>query len=164
MIDPRVAKLAHLLVHYSTGVKPGEGVQLVGTVTSEPLLREIYREVLRIGAHPVVRIRLSDQDYLYYREAGEGELDYLDPLLLHEVENIDVSIKTFPDENPHALTSVDPEKKQRRMRANKPLTERFVQRWREGNLRWVGTAYPTETLAQEARMSLEEFTQFVFEA
>jgi aminopeptidase len=164
MIDPRVQKLAQVLVHYSTGVKPGEKVQIAGTTVSEPLLREIYREVLRAGAHPVVRLRLTDQDYLYYREAGDAELEYLDPLLLHEVENIDVSIKTFPDENPHALTSVDPEKKQRRLRTSKPLTERFVQRWRDGQLRWAGTAYPTEALAQEARMSLEEFAEFLFEA
>jgi len=164
MIDPRVQKLAHLLVHYSTDVQPGERVRIAGTPSSEPLLREIYREVLRAGAHPLVRLRLTDEDYLYYSEAGDAELDRLDPLLLHEMENIDVSIRTFPDENPHALTSVDPGKKQRRLRATSPLTEKFVQRWKEGHLRWVGTAYPTEALAQEARLSLEEFANFVFEA
>ena len=164
MIDPRVRKLAQVLVHYSTGVKPGERVRLVGTLASEPLLREVYREVLRAGAHPLVRLGLTDEDYLYYSEAGDAQLDRLDPLLLHEVENIDVSIRTFPDQNPHALTSVDPEKKQRRLRAMGPLFEKFMQRWKDGRLRWVGTAYPTEALAQEAHMSLEEFANFVFEA
>ncbi len=164
MLDPRIQKLAYVLVHYSTEVKPGERVQLLGSPASEPLLREVYREVLRVGAHPVVRLRLSDQDHLFFAEAPDSELDYTDPLLLHEVENIDVSIRAFPDENPHALTTVDPTKKQRRMRANKPITERFVQRWGEGRLRWVGSLYPTEALAQEARLSLEEFANFVFEA
>jgi len=164
MIDARVRKLAQVLVHYSTAVKPGERVLIGGTPASEPLLREVYRQVLRIGAHPIVRLRLSDQDSVYYSEAGESELEYLDPLLMHEMENIDVSIKAFPDENPHALTSVDPEKKQRRLRANKPLTERFMQRWGEGRLRWVGSLYPTQALAQEAHMSLDEYTDFVFEA
>jgi aminopeptidase len=164
MIDPRIRKLAHVLVHYSTGIQAGERVRIFGTTASEPLLREIYREVLRAGAHPLVRLRLTDEDYLYYSEAGDAELDHLDPLLLHEVENINVSIRTFPDENPHALTSVDPEKKQRRLRATRPLTEKFLQRWKEGRLRWLGTAYPTDALAQEARMSLEEFANFVFEA
>ena len=164
MLDPRVQKLAHLLVHYSTEVKPGERVQLIGSPASEPLLRELYREILRVGAHPIVRMRLSDQDYHFYALAQDSELDYTDPLQLHEVENIDVSIRAFPDENPHALTSVDPAKKQRRLRASKPITERFVQRWSEGRLRWVGSAYPTEALAQEAKLSLEEFARFVFEA
>jgi aminopeptidase len=164
MIDARLRKLAQVLVHYSTAVKPGERVLIGGTPESEPLLREVYRQVLRTGAHPIVRLRLSDQDSLYYREAGESELEYLDPLLMHELENIDVSIKVFPDENPHALTSVDPERKQRRLRANKPLMERFMQRWCEGRLRWVGSAYPTPALAQEAHMSLDEYADFVFEA
>ncbi len=164
MIDPRVRKLAHVLVHYSTEVKPGEKVQIMGSPASEPLLREVYSEVLRVGAHPIVRMRLTDQDYLYYQEANEAELDYLDPLLMQEIEAIDVSIRAFPDENPHALTAVDPEKKQRRLRTNKPLTERFVQRWHEGHVRWVGTAYPTEALAQEAHMALEDFAEFVFQA
>ena len=164
MIDARVRKLAEVLVHYSTAVQPGERVLIGGTPVSEPLLREVYKQVLRTGAHPIVRLRLSDQDFLYYSEAGESELEYLDPLLMHEMENIDVSIKAFPDENPHALTSVDPEKKQRRLRANKPLTERFRQRWGEGRLRWVGSFYPTEALAQEAHMSLDEYADFVFEA
>jgi aminopeptidase len=164
MNDPRVTKLAQVLVHYSTGVKAGEKVQLIGSPASEPLLRELYREILRIGAHPVVRMRLSDQDRLFYAEANEAELDYCDPLLLHEVENIDVSIRAFPDENPHALTNVDPARKQRRLRTNKPVTERFVQRWGEGKLRWVGSLYPTDALAQEARLSLEEFADFVFAA
>jgi aminopeptidase len=164
MIDARVQKLAQVVVHYSTGVKPGEKVQIIGSPASQPLLREVYREVLRAGAHPIVRMRFSDQDYLYYQEAGDAQLDYVDPLLLHEVENIDVSIRAFPDENPHALTSVSAEKKQRRLRANKLLTEKFMQRWGVGRLRWVGTAYPTEALAQEARMSLDEFADFVFEA
>jgi aminopeptidase len=164
MIDPRVRKLAKVLIHYSTQVKPGEKVQLVGSPESEPLLRELYREILLVGAHPLVRMRLSDQDELYYSAANDAELDYLDPLSLHEVENIDVSIRAFPDENPHALTNVEPAKKQRRLRASKAVTERFRQRWNEGKLRWVGSLYPTNALAQEARLSLQEFAEFVFGA
>jgi aminopeptidase len=164
MIDPRVRKLAHVLVHYSTEVKPGERVQLIGSPASEPLLRELYREILRVGGHPLVRMRLSDQDAVFYAEAADQELDYTDPLALHEVENIDVSIRAFPDENPHALTAVDPARKQRRLRANKPINERFFQRWSEGRVRWVGSLYPTAALAQEARLSLDEFADFVFEA
>ncbi len=164
MTDPRVQKLARVLVQYSTGVQSGERVRLAGTTATEPLLRELYREVLRAGAYPLVRIELAEENYIFYREANEAQLDYLEPLLMHETENIDVSIKAFPDQNPHALTSVPAEKKQRRLRALKPLTERFVQRWGEHRLRWVGSAYPTPALAQEAHMSLEEFAEFVFEA
>src|SRR5215472_9487343 len=106
MIDPRIEKWAQVLVRYSTAVKPGDRVRIAGTPASEPLLREVYREVLRAGAHPILRLRLTDEDYLFYSNALDSELDYVDPLLIHDVENIDVSIRTFPDENPHALTSI----------------------------------------------------------
>ena len=149
MIAPQVRKLAHVLVHYSTEVKAGETVRIMGTPSSEPLLREVYREVLRVGAHPVVRMRLTDEDYLFYGEAMDSELDYVDALLLHDTETVDVSIGAFPDQNPHLLTSVDPAKKQRRLRARGPITRKFVERWEAGQLRWVGTAYPTQALAQE---------------
>jgi len=89
MIDPRINKLARVLVHYSSGVKAGERVQLMGTPASEPLLRELYREVLRVGAHPIVRMRLSDQDALLFAEATEQELDYTDPMVLSELDGID---------------------------------------------------------------------------
>jgi aminopeptidase len=164
MIDSRIQKLAHVLVNYSTEVKPGDKVRIAGTPASEPLLREVYREVLRAGAHPLVRVQLTEEEFLFYHEAGETQLDYLDPLALHEMENVDVSIRAFPDQNPHALTAVAPEKKQRRLRALKPLAEKVVQRWRDGRLRWVGSLYPTAALAQEARVSLEEFAEFVFKA
>src|SRR5512138_997049 len=113
MVDPRVRKLARVLVHYSTAVKPGDKVRIGGTPASEPLLREVYREVVRAGAHPVVRMQLTDEEHLFYSEAQDSQIDYLDPLLVHDIENIDVSIRTFPDQNPHALTSIAPEKKQR---------------------------------------------------
>jgi len=164
VIDPRVKKLAHVLVHYSTGVKPGDKVRIGGTPASEPLLREVFREVVRAGAHPLIRMQLTEEDYIFYSEAGEAQLDYVDPLRLREAETIDVSIKTFPDQNPHALTAIAPEKKQRRMRALTPYTQTVVRRWQLGEYRWVGTAYPTPALAQEAHMSLEEFAEFVFAA
>ena len=110
-----------------------------------------------------MRLHLTDEDCLFY-EAAADELDYISPLLLHETETMDVSIATFPDQNPHALSSVDPGKKQRRLRARKPIIEKFTERWKAGRLRWVGTCYPTQALAQEARMSLDEFANFVFEA
>ncbi len=160
--DPRVKKLARLLVRYSTEVREGDEVLIAGTTASEPLLREVHREVLEAGGHPHVRLGFEDEEYLFYAHARDHHLDHLDPLALHEVETADVFIRCFPDQNPHALSSIDSHRKQRRARARRALTERFLERWGAGELRWVGTAYPTPALAQEARLSLEEYSEFVF--
>ena len=46
--DNRITKLAQVLVKYSLGVKEREKVSIVGSTASEPLLREIYQELLLV--------------------------------------------------------------------------------------------------------------------
>jgi len=164
MADQRLVKLARILVHYSTRVKKGELVSISGSTLSVPLVKEIYREVLRVGAHPRSHLLFEDQQHLFFSLAREHQLDYTDPLQLREMEEADVLISVFPDLNPRALSGIDPEKKQRAVRARGPITDMLTRRWVEGKLRWVGTAYPSAPLAQEAGMSLEEYTEFVFGA
>ena len=52
MTDPRVAKLAELLVNYSVAVKPGDKVAIQGESLAEPLLKAIYVKVLQAGGNP----------------------------------------------------------------------------------------------------------------
>ncbi|MEK6706124.1 MAG: aminopeptidase [Bdellovibrionota bacterium] len=163
MTDPRLSKLAQLLVHYSTEVKPGELVQISGSTYSKPLLREVYREVVRAGGYPVVRMQFADQDFVFYSNASDAQLDHENQFALYDAENFDVYICVFPDANPHVLTSIDATKKQRVFRANKRIAETFTKRWGDGKLRWVGTTCPTQALAQEAHMSFDEFSEFVFD-
>ena len=161
--DERLNKLAKVLVGYSIGVKEGERVRIAGSTASEPLLREIYREVLLAGGHPRVAMQFEDQQYIFYSLARDHQLDDIDPITLHEMGEIDSLIRTFPDLNPHALSSIDPDKKQRVTRSSKPIMDILFERWGKGELKWVGTVCPTTALAQEARMALDEYSEFVFE-
>ena len=45
MVDPRVQKLAHLLVNYSVKVKPGDKVSVRGSAASLPLVTETYKQM-----------------------------------------------------------------------------------------------------------------------
>jgi aminopeptidase len=51
-----------------------------------------------------------------------------------------------------------------RKAALRTLSETVLRRGASGDLRWVGTLYPTAAEAQEADMSLEEFEDFVYGA
>lgn len=164
MTDSRISKLAKVLVTYSTAIKEKEKVLITGSTHSEPLLKEIFREVVKAGANAYVRMLFPDQEYILYKYAKDHQLDYPDPFGQYEVENIDARILTFPDLNTHALTSIDSSKKQRKVAANKKYMDAFYGRVGEGSLRWVGTACPTVALAQEAKMSFEEYSEFLFEA
>jgi len=52
MTDPRLTKLAELLIHYSLELKPGEIVRLDGGTVAALFVRERDREGLRAGAYP----------------------------------------------------------------------------------------------------------------
>ena len=160
--DQRLTKLAHLLVTYSIEVKEKEKITISGSTSSEPLLREIFQQVLQAGGHPSLRMNIEDQDYLLYKHARDFQIEHTDPFRLYEAENMDATIAIFPDQNPHALTSIEAEKKKKRLLAQKPITETIFGRWGAGKLRWVGTACPSSALAQEAHMSFNEYAEFVF--
>ena len=53
MADPRMVRWAKALTGYSVDVQPGQVVAIRGERAAEPLLQEIYREVIERGGHPV---------------------------------------------------------------------------------------------------------------
>ncbi|MDA8066880.1 MAG: aminopeptidase [Thermaerobacter sp.] len=162
--DPRLDRLARVLVEYSLGVGPGDLVRIAGPALAAPLVRAAYRAVLRVGGHPFTRIEVDGLDELLLR-AGSGEqLDFLSPLEREEVERIDCSLGVWGEYNTRALTGVDPARQARARQARRPLQERFLERAGRGELRWCGVQYPTQADAQEAEMSLAEYADFVLRA
>jgi len=160
--DQRLNKLAKLLVNYSISVKSHDKVNLSGTIAALPLIKEIYKEILKAGAFPNIRLTFEDEEYLFYKYAQNHQLDYCNPFRKYETENIDSSISIFAGFNPHSLTSIPAEKKQRAIKAREPIMEAVFKRWGEGDFTWVGSLCPSSALAQEAKMSLSEYSEFVF--
>ena len=72
MTDPRLAKLADVLVNYSTGVKPGDLVRLSGPAVGRPLLVELYRAVIRAGGNPFVWCNLDECQEIKLLEASDN--------------------------------------------------------------------------------------------
>jgi aminopeptidase len=162
--DPRVAKLAELLVGYSVDVKPGERVLIRGDSNAEPLLVEIYAKVLQAGGHPVLYLGFSRQDEIFYKYASDSQLDFVpDPLRLM-LETYDVYMRILSPANTKALSEVDPLRVQRRQKALGPTLQTIMGRSARGSLRWTLAPYPTSALAQDAEMSLTDYEEFVFRA
>jgi aminopeptidase len=167
MQDPRIDKLAGVLVNYSVGVKPKDVVRVSGSVIALPLIRAVYREVLLAGGHPLLRLADDGCMDLFYEHAGPRQLDYLSPLAIREIETIDCSIGIWADENTRSLTRVDPKKQARASQARRPIMDIFMKRASrkgKGRLRWTGTQFPCPAAAQDAEMSLAQYEDFVFTA
>ena len=164
MADPRIEKLAQLLVHYCIGVQPGQNISLSGTSAALPLVAETFREIIRAGGHPFLNWNEEIFGEILLKEGNEEQLKYVPEPHSYIYENYDGLISIRGATNTRALSNVDPKKQQLRQAATRPLMQTTMERSARGELAWVGTLFPTAAQAQEADMSLTEFEDFVYRA
>mgnify|MGYP005835466669 CR=1 FL=1 len=162
MSDPRIEKLAQVLVDYSTSVRPGDKVLIEGCTLAEPLLKAVYARVLQAGGHPFMQPTLPGTQELLYRYASDEQLGHVAPPRKLAMETYDARIAIIADENTKALSSVDPAKVSAYSRARGELLNIMLQRSAKGEMRWVATLFPTNAHAQDAEMSLSEYEEFVY--
>jgi aminopeptidase len=159
MRDERLKKLARVLVDYSVEAGEGEQVLLAGGAAGEPLIREVYARLLQVGAVPIPQIALPGMQELFFEHAQEIHYSEIPSIRRFTYEKADAQIGVMAPENTRSLANVNPVKPQRLGKLNKPLQDIMLEKDR-----WALTLFPTNALAQEADMSLEEYEEFVFEA
>ena len=162
MTDIRLQKMAHTLVHYSLELKKGDRLAINAGPVAAPLVYEVMREALRVGAHPEPFISLPDLRELKLQEASEEQLAYISPMRRIVTEEYETLLEISSEENTRELSGVDPARMAIAQRAGHELFETFMQRSAEGSLRWCGTLFPTNAYAQDANMSLRDFEEFVY--
>jgi aminopeptidase len=164
MTDLRIEKLAQLLVTYSADVKAGNKVVIGGEVTSAPLLREIYRQVLLHGAFPYLNLELPGADYIFYKYANDEQLQFIHYPTRYVVENYDRLISILGEQNTKSLNEIDSKRMVLRQRANESIMKTYLARAASGEMKWSLSLFPTDAYAQDAGMSLEAYEDFVYSA
>jgi aminopeptidase len=164
MSDPRIEKLADLLVNYSVKVKQGDKVAIRSSTLAEPLLKAVFTKVLQAGGHPLVIAEVPGINEYLFKHATDEQLQYIHEPDKFIIDNYDVSIYLIAEDNTKALTKIDPSKMVTLSRARRELTDTFLRRGASGDLRWTLTLFPTHAHAQDAEMSLNEFEDFVYNA
>jgi len=167
--DPRVSKFAKVLVEHSARVVPGDRILLEGTTAAEPLLRELYIQILEKGGHPHLMMALPglmpfSQEEMYLTYAKDTQLDFVPTFYKLAYEQFEGRIRIHSATNTHGTTNIDPAKLQRHSKALSTITEMQFRRGANGSFKWVTTLYPTDGYAQDASMSLKEYEDFVFGA
>lgn len=160
LVDPRVTKLAETLVNHSTKVKRGDKVKIVAGFGARPLVTELYRLLVKKGA---AEIRLNFNYYelaeIYYKNASKTQVKTFPEIEMQEMKQVDCYIGIRSSSNTRGLTGVDASLISERRKVIRPILD-----WRVDKTRWVITNYPTEALAQEADMSLNDYENHVFGA
>ncbi|SDY96859.1 Leucyl aminopeptidase (aminopeptidase T) [Proteiniborus ethanoligenes] len=164
MRDIRLQKLAHLIINYSLNIKKGEYLQIRGSVVTEPLLKELYREALKVGAYPEITTYLEGVGEILLKEGNDEQLNFVSPVSRTFAEKYDATIHLLGGVNTKELAGVDPQRIVARRRAMKEIIDIQQKREAKGEYRWCLTQFPTHSDAQEGNMSLDEYADFVFKA
>jgi aminopeptidase len=159
MKDSRVERLADILVNYSAKVKKGDTVLIRGDELGKPLILEVYRKAIEAGGHPLTSVSFDEVNKIFYDHASDEQLSHTSKIRLYEAKRCDAVIIVHAPANSKSLTTVNPSKMTLRSKANKPISEIIVNK-----KRWILTNYPTQALAQDAEMSIEEYEDFLFGA
>lgn len=160
----RLARLAQVLIRYSIDVQPGQLVAVMADIEAIPLVREVYREILRAGAHPELQFEMDDAREIYLKEASDEQLDFVSPLRQFVTERFDRLLYIDAETNTRRLAHVDPQRIARQRKAYDPLDTLWSQRAAQGLMRWCYTQFPTQAYAQNANMSLADYWEFMSSA
>ncbi|MDD2482041.1 MAG: aminopeptidase [Lutispora sp.] len=164
MADIRISKLAKLLVNYSLRLQKGETVMIQSKISCAPLVREVYKEALIAGAHPIIFNSLEDHAEILFKYGTDEQLSYVPPHSIDLIKTVNAHLTIWGEENTKALTNIDPVKMKLRSQAMTEYSKIHMARIGSGSLKWCGTQFPTNGSAMDAEMSLAEYEDFVYEA
>ena len=164
MTDPRLEKLAAVLVDYSLNVQAGHKMLISSSTLGEELALAAYGAALRAGAHITMEVTFPRAGEYLYKYASPAQLVFTDPPRKLITETYDRLLSIGAEQNTRAMSAVDPAKRALRSRARQPLMKMMNERTARGEMAWCYTEFPTYASAQEADMSLEDYEDFVFKA
>jgi aminopeptidase len=162
--DPRIDKLASILVRYSLLVKKGEWIVVRGPYLAEDLLRAVFREVLAAGGHPTLNVEIPGQKQILLSHASENQIKFLSPVDNLEHQRADKLLYIWASWNSKELTEIDRQKMVILKSSRSKLMNTVLNRMTKGGFGWCATLFPTQSAAQDAEMGLDDFEDFVFSA
>lgn len=161
MNDPRIRQFAEILVDYSTRVKKDDVVLInAAGLEAMPLVKELYALCLKRGAKYVeYSFSVPEIDRSFYNLASKRQLDHFPQHKLDFYKSLTVYIGISAGNNSMVMANACQEAMVAYQKITKPLIDQRVK-----HTRWCVTRYPTHAAAQEARMSLDEYEDYLFSA
>lgn len=158
-------KYAALLVNYCLEIKEGDKVFIQTTTLAEPLLREVYRAAIAAGAHNVeYDMIFRGRNNIFMRSASDAQLDTVSPFYEKAMRDFDAYLFIRAPFNLREEAHTEGGRSKRRSAALSAVSKVYAERTACRDLRRNLCQYPTDAAAQEAGMSLEDYTDFVANA
>lgn len=160
MKDPRIQKLADVLVQYSTKLKPGENVLIEAGDVPEPLVQAIIRTAVDAGAKPYVWQRQSLVTRELLLHSSDEQLKLIGEMELAWMKKMDAYIGIRGGLNINEMSDVPQERK---IAYQELILKPVHLEQRVKHTKWVVLRYPSPSFAQQAGMSTDAFEDFFFD-
>jgi len=159
MRDPRGAQLARLIVRHSTQLSAGEAVLIEAFDAHDGLLFDLVEAVHEAGAIPLVALRSNAVIRSQLLRANEAQLRLQAALEMAHLENVQAYVGLRGGANVSELSDVPSDRMSLYMeQVVKPVHLEH----RVNHTRWVVLRSPSAAMAQQARMSTEQFEDYYF--
>ena len=136
MADPRLTKLAQVLVQYSMELKPGDQFILRCDALAEELSRAVYKEAILAGAHVTVQNSLPGLSEIFYKHANDDQLEHISPVQRLIIEEFDAMLQLGADYNTRELSNINPKRMGLVRKAQAELFKIGMERMSRRELKW----------------------------
>lgn len=158
-------KYANLLVNYCMELQANEKLYINTTTLAEPLVREVYRMALRVGATVEVDFDFREKTKIFYEEAHlDSQLNFVPMQYAKAMSDFNAYLYIKAPFNLRENNNLDAEKQKTQKAAIAPFSKKYFDRAATRDLKRNFCLFPTLASAQEAEMSLEDYEHFVFNA
>ncbi|HEX4124476.1 MAG TPA: aminopeptidase [Tepidisphaeraceae bacterium] len=159
MIDPRITKLAKLLINYSCAVQSGENILIEAIDVPNAFTTALVAEAAAAGGRPVVMLKSNEINRALMLAGTQAQWETIAQIERTQMEKMQCYIGARGSFNVSELSDVPPEK-QRIYEQTVWKTVHHAIRIKK--TRWCVMRWPTPSMAQMAEMSTAAFEDFYF--
>jgi aminopeptidase len=140
-------------------MKKNEIVLIQYDLPALPLAEILYRRILDDGMHPVQRLAATcGMELSFYQKANPGQLTFIAPGDKELYKNINGRIYLHAPQSLTHLKEIDPAKIGKAIVSRKPLKDVLDKREELRQYAWTLCILPTDELARQAKMTLQQYT------
>ncbi|HEY8665313.1 MAG TPA: aminopeptidase [Tepidisphaeraceae bacterium] len=159
MTDPRIHKLADLLINYSCAVKPGEKILIEAIDVPHAFTNALVEHAARAGGRPLVLLKSNAVQRALMLAGTAEQWELIADVERLQMENVQCYLGARGNPNVSELSDVPADKQKL---YEETVWKRVHHDIRIKKTRWCVLRWPSPSMAQMAEMSTEAFEDFYF--
>lgn len=156
MRDPRIDKLADLLVNYSVKAEKNQKIQVRTKPDGLPLARAVVEKIIDAGAIPFETILDTEINTYRINNFNEDQMEEVRKYREKNMKEFSGSIAIMCDENINDSRRLDNKNLGKFMKSVQRIND-----YRSAHTNWVLLNYPNASKAQQAGLSTKEYEDFL---